>query len=268
MESKFVYTQALKKIGVTYIGTTTQSAKMMYSFNNGTETYCIYLAPFNMSGHLVCPKGQHCKDFCLNGSGHNKADILIRGEKHSIVNLARIKRTKTFFKDKDLFMQTIIHEITTAYNRAKRNGREFAVRLNGTSDISPLAFKYQGKNILEWFPNIQFYDYSKCFNRENVMNNYNNYDVTFSFDGYNWDKCEKALKNNGKVAVIFEGKLPTYYKGYKVIDANGYDMRYLDPKGTIMGLHYHTTANDYKSGKYVAPISPAIIKENDENCVY
>ncbi len=263
---KFVYKNALKEIGVSYVGSTTQSAKMMYSYNKGTETYCIYLAPFNMSGHLVCPKGQHCKDFCLNGSGHNKADILARGQKYSKTNQARIKKTKMFFKNKDLFMQTIIHEIEVAQKRANLNGREFAVRLNGTSDISPLAFKYQGKNILELFPNVQFYDYSKCFNREKVMNDYSNYDVTFSFDGYNWDKCEQALKRNCKVAVIFEKELPKYYKGYKVIDANGYDMRYLDEPGTIMGLHYHSTANDYKSGKYVAPLSKAIITANDIDC--
>ena len=35
-----------------------------------------------------------------------------------------------------------------------------------------------------------------------------------------------------------------------------------------MGLHYHPTANDYKSGKYIAPISKAIIKADNEYCEY
>jgi len=264
----FIYKNALKEIGVSYIGSTTQSAKMMYSFNNGTETYCIYLAPSDLSGRNVCGNGQHCREFCLNGSGHNKADILKRGIKESTINKARIKKTDALYKKRDLFMQTIIHEINTAYNRAKRNGREFAIRLNGTSDLSPLVFKYKGKNILEWFPNIQFYDYTKIPTRERLLRNYDNYDITFSFDGYNWDKCEKYLKKGGKVAVIFEGELPKKYMGYDVIDANGYDMRYLDPKGTIMGLHYHPTANDYKNGKYEAPTSKAIIRTDNEYCEY
>ena len=266
---KFIYKNALKEIGVTYVGATKQSAKMNYSYNNGTETYCIYLAPSTMSGRNVCPNSEHCKEFCLNGSGRNKSDILLRGEKHSNINVSRIKKTDAFYKQRDLFMQTIIHEINTAMKRAEKNGMEFSVRLNGTSDLSPLVFKYQGKNILEWFPNVQFYDYTKVPSRYKLLSKYKNYDLTFSFDGHNWDKCEEILNQGGKVAVIFENeKLPTAYKGYNVIDANGYDMRYLDPKGTIMGLHYHRTANDYKSGKYVKPVSKAIITIDDENCMW
>lgn len=263
---KFTYGNALKQMGVSYLGGTTHSAKMLYSYNSGTETYCLYLAPSTMSGRNVCPNSEYCKDFCLNGSGHNKSDILARGENGSKINIARINKTKAFFYQRELFVRTLIHEITTAQKRAIRNGREFAVRLNGTSDLSPLVFKYQGKNILEWFPNVQFYDYTKVPSRQNLLSRYKNYDITFSFDGHNWEECEKFLKKNGKVSVIFEKELPKFYKGYKVIDANGYDMRYLDEPGTIMGLHYHPTANDYKSGKYVAPQSKAIINANDIDC--
>lgn len=264
---RFIYKDALKEIGVTYLGTTTQNAKMVYSLNKGVETYCMHLAPSTMSGRNTCPNSEHCKEFCLNGAGRNKSDILLRGEEHSIINNARIKRTDAFYKKRDLFMQTLIHEIKTGYNRAKRNGRDFAVRLNGTSDLSPLVFKYKGKNILEWFPNIQFYDYTKVPTRERLLRKYKNYDITFSFDGHNWDKCEEFLKRGGKVAVIFEDEnMPKSYRNFKVIDASGYDMRFLDPKGTIMGLHYHRVANDYKSGKYEKPTSKAIITTDDTNC--
>lgn len=63
------------------------------------------------------------------------------------------------------------------------------------------------------------------------------------------------------------GKLPKKFKGYDVIDANGYDMRYLDPKRSIMGLHYHKTANDYKSGHFVAPNTPFVINLDKETDV-
>lgn len=265
----FIYKNALKEIGVTYLGTTTQNTKMVYSLNKGVESYCLHLAPATMSGRNTCCNSEHCKEFCLNGSGRNKGDILLRGEEHSIINQARIKRTDAFYKKRDLFMQTLIHEIQVAEKRAKKNGRGFAVRLNGTSDLSPLVFKYKGKNILEWFPNVQFYDYTKVPTRERLLRKYKNYDITFSFDGHNWDKCEEFLKRGGKVAVIFEEEnMPKMFRNYNVIDASGYDMRFLDPKSTIMGLHYHRTANDYKSGKYVAPISKAIIKSNDKDCVW
>lgn len=263
----FIYKNALETIGVTYLGTTTQNTKMVYSMNNGVESYCMHLAPSTMSGRNVCPNSEHCKDFCLNGSGRNKIDILVRGEEESIINNARIKRTDAFYKKRDLFMQTLIHEIDVAQKRAKKHGREFAVRLNGTSDLSPLVFKYKGKNILEWFPNVQFYDYTKVPTRFRMLRKYKNYDLTFSFDGYNWDKCEEILQQGGKVAVIFENhNMPKKFKGYNVIDANGYDMRYLDPGKTIMGLHYHSTANDYKNGKYEKPNAKGIILNTDNNC--
>ena len=264
----FSVKNALNEIGVTYLGGVKHSAKMRYSYNNGTETYCLYLAPSTLSGRNVCPNSEHCKDFCLNGAGRNKGDILHNGIEHSKINLSRIKKTNAFFKNRELFMQLLIHEIKLAQKRAKNNGHEFSIRLNGTSDLSPLLFKYNGKNILEMFPNVQFHDYTKVPNRQKLLSKYKNYDITLSFDGSNWEECEKFLKKGGKVAVIFDCELPKTYKGFNVINANGYDMRYLDPKGTIMGLHYHRTANDYKSGKYIAPVSEAIIQENNIYSVY
>ena len=61
--------------------------------------------------------------------------------------------------------------------------------------------------------------------------------------------------------------LPKQFRGYNVVDANGYDMRYLDPKGSIMGLHYHKTANDYKSGKFVKPNTSFVIDLDSETNV-
>ena len=263
------YIKALNEIGVSYLGNVAQSMKMRLSYENGTMTYCLYLAPWNMSGHNTCPKGQHCHEFCLNGSGQNKCDTLARGVEGSKINRSRIRKTNLFYNDRARFMEILTHEIASKKARAERLGYGFSVRLNGTSDLSPLAFKdpISGKNILELFPDVQFYDYTKVYNRIALMEKYPNYDLTFSYDGYNWDECEKFLQNGGKVAVVFyseNGTLPTEFKGYNVVDANGYDMRYLDPKGSIMGLHYHKTANDYKSGKFVKPNTPFVIDLDSE----
>lgn len=243
--SKLSMAKLYELANVSYIGSTTQSAKMNYSYNNGWETYCIYLAPSTMSGHQVCPNDKWCREFCLNGSGRNKGDILAHGFEHSKINISRIKKTKLFFENRELFMEIVIREITRFYNHAKKNNMGFAIRINGTSDLNIESFIYKGQNLLQSFPHIQFYDYTKCNGYLTIPNRYANYDITLSFNGYNWEKCEEYLKNGGKVAVVFNGHLPNTFKGYRVIDANGYDMRFLDPKGTIMGLHYHKTANDY-----------------------
>ena len=269
------YGKALKAAGFNYLGGLKKSAKMMKSYTHNVATYCVYLAPANMAGRTkkgtrinVCPMSQHCKELCLNSAGHNKADILSNGKeniKQSLINISRIKKTKLFYNDRDLYMDILIHEINRDRSYAERHGMEFSVRLNGTSDLSPEIMKKDGKNILEIFPDVQFYDYTKVYNRTKLMKFYPNYDITFSYDGYNWDQCEQFLNDGGKVAVVFDSEtMPKIYKGYKVIDANGYDMRYLDPKGCIMGLEFHPIAKDGKV-LYAKDIDDPFVVKTENN---
>lgn len=275
----FKYGKALNEVGVNYLGGVRHSAKMNYSYNKGTLTYCLYLAPSTMAyGYkTTCPNDKYCKDFCLNGAGRNKGDILHNGVKESNINISRIKKTKLFYENRDLFMQILIHEIKKAKKQAEAQKMEFSVRLNGTSDLSLLAFKYKGKCILEWFPNVQFYDYSKIFPRfkQFKKSNYKNYDITFSYNGHNWYECDEILKMGGKVAVVFESNvIPKTFNGYKVENGNEDDIRYLNSPSSIIYLHYHKTANDYvldektNKRKYVSPNTPFIIKKDDIRCTY
>jgi hypothetical protein len=269
------YGKALKQVGFNYLGGLKKSAKMMKSYTKNVATYCVYLAPATMAGRTkkgtrinVCPMSQHCKELCLNSAGHNKADILSNGKeniKQSLINISRIKKTKLFYNDRDTYMDILIHEINRDRSYAERHGMEFSVRLNGTSDLSPEIMKKDGKNILEIFPDVQFYDYTKVYNRTKLMKFYPNYDITFSYDGYNWDQCEQFLNDGGKVAVVFDSEtMPKTYKGYKVIDANGYDMRYLDPKGCIMGLEFHPIAKDGKV-LYAKDIDDPFVVKTENN---
>ena len=269
------YGKALKAVGFNYLGGLKKSAKMMKSYTHNVATYCVYLALANMAGRTkkgtrinVCPMSQHCKELCLNSAGHNKADILSNGKENvreSLINISRIKKTKLFYNDRDLYMDILIHEINRDRSYAERHGMEFSVRLNGTSDLSPEIMKKDGKNILEIFPDVQFYDYTKVYNRTKLMKFYPNYDITFSYDGYNWDQCEQFLNDGGKVAVVFDSEtMPKTYKGYKVIDANGYDMRYLDPKGCIMGLEFHPIAKDGKV-LYAKDIDDPFVVKTENN---
>ena len=261
----FNYTRTLRELGISYLGKHSQSMKMRLSEENGTVTYCLYLAPWNLSGYNVCPGGKHCSKFCLNGSGHNKSDIMARGVEQSIINRSRIKKTRLFYEHKDIFMQLVIHEINKTRRYAEARGMNFAVRLNGTSDISPEAFTYKGKNILQWFPDVQFYDYTKVFNRIKLVDKYENYYLVFSYDGHNIEKCLEALALGVNVAVVFANQemLPMRFAGFPVTSGNEYDMRYLDPDGHVVGLHYHTTAANYdKKGNYIEPDSDFVIRDS------
>ena len=263
---KFNYTRTLRELGIAYLGKHSQSMKMHLSEENGTVTYCLYLAPWNLSGYQVCPGGVHCHKFCLNGSGHNKSDILARGVELSKINQARAKRTRLFYENKNLFMQLLIHEIKKTQNYAIKHNMGFSVRLNGTSDLSPEAFVYRGKNILEWFPNVIFYDYTKVPNRFKLVDKYANYYLVFSYDGYNGAACREALAKGINVAVVFSNQemLPMKFAGYPVCDGNLFDMRYLDPAGHVVGLHYHVTAANYdKQGNYISPDDDFVIGDDN-----
>jgi hypothetical protein len=169
-------------------------------------------------------------------------------------------------------MALLCYELEKTRRMAINKGYTFSVRLNCTSDLSPLAFIVGNMNILDMYPDVQFYDYTKVPTRLELPKKYPNYDVTFSFDGYNWDTCLKALANRINIAVVFESKkVPTTFKAFSVIDMTKSDLRYRDNKGNIgyVGyLEYHRTANDYKTGKYVSPNTPFVIREDNINIVY
>jgi hypothetical protein len=58
------------------------------------------------------------------------------------------------------------------------------------------------------------------------------------------------LENGCRVAMVFN-KVPDEYMGYKVIDGDQYDMRYLDDKNVIVGLKYKRVRNKLTENKFV-----------------
>lgn len=263
MEKKFCYKKALEQAGFSYLGNHAHSMKVRLSEEKGVVTYCVYLAPADLSGYNVCPNHKFCKKFCLNGSGHNKIDILSGLNR---IEQARIRKSRLFFENRELFMQILVHEIRKCKRFAEKKGAGFAVRLNGTSDLNPEDFVLNGQNVLEIFPEVQFYDYTKVFRRVYLMDKYPNYDVTYSYSGHNAGLCEKFLSKGGKVAVVFAHDIPDKFLGYPTFDANAYDMRYIDPKAHVMALHYHKTANDYVGGKFIEPDTAFVVKSDDSRC--
>lgn len=261
-------TALYKLCGFSYLGGIATSAKMKMSYRHNVATYCIYLAPADMSGYNVCPNNKYCRQFCLNASGHNKADILAHGIEESKTNKARIRKTRLFYENREVFMTIMVMEILKGIEYAKKHNMEFAVRINGTSDLSPELFKYNGVCILDLFPNVQFYDYTKVYNRIKLMSKYKNYDLTLSYNGFNWNDCERFMNEGGRAAVVFEGELPKAFKHYRVIDGNTYDMRYMDDNGVIVGLHYHPVASDFVNGHYVSPNTPFVIRQDNPNSVF
>lgn len=232
--------QARRETGLSYLSSLSMTVKHKKSLKYGELTLSLYFAPAKMSGYEVCPgRNAECTRLCLNQSGKNIGPQKERGD---FINQSRITKTRLFFQHRDFFMDWLIAEIESAKAKAVRMTYKLSIRLNNTSDISPEEFTRNGKNILELYPDIQFYEYTKVPSRIKLMNRYPNYDVTFSYTGYNWDTCEEMLNKKIRVAVVFKN-VPKQWKGYPVIDGDEYDMRYKDDGSAIVGLKYKVNRN-------------------------
>jgi hypothetical protein len=236
--------QAKKDTGLSYIGGVNLSAKMLHSKKESHQyTYIIYLAPAKESGYQVCPNAtKECKMGCLATSGH--AGMELQAGTDRIKN-ARIKKTRLFFEHNEFFMEWVIEEIKKARAKAQKDGFYFSVRLNGTSDIDWQNAMFKGYNLFQIFPDVQFYDYTKSVKK--YVNKPDNYHLTFSYTGRNWDKCKALLEDGNNVAIVFNVKseklLPAMYKGYKVINGDLTDYRINDAKGIIVGLKWKRIGN-------------------------
>ena len=213
----------------------------------GVMSAPLHLAPAKLSGYEVCAKRTTgCTDACLHTAG-NPAHMAGKTR-------ARIARTKLYFEDRAFFMSALISEIAALESKAQRAGMICGVRLNATSDIpfERVKIKHLGKtysNIMELFPDVQFYDYTKRPNRRNLPPNYH---LTFSLAEDNDIDALQALKNSINVAAVFRTKrghaLPKVFMNRPVIDGDLHDYRPFDQSGVIVGLRAKGQAMADQSG--------------------
>ena len=261
------YAKTIKEVGVSYLGAVAQSAKLRHSLYHKVSTYGIYLASADLSGFNVCPNSEYCKDNCLNGSGHNMVDRL---SKKGSIDRSRTIKTRLLFANKEVFMRIMIHEIEKERKKAENNGTFFSIRLNCTSDINPIAFTLNGKNILEIFPDIQFYDYTKVLNRIALAKKYSNYDITWSIGGSekNREIGLELLKNGGRVAVVYgENDMPKTWYGYECCNGDETDYRPSDI-APVCALKFKKTANNYVNGKFTLPNIAFILTRENKNAIW
>lgn len=210
---------------------TTQNAKTSKGEDLGYLTGILYLAPSNIvKGINVCPlASKGCRKSCLYYSG--------RGRFSSVQN-ARIAKTELFRDDINLFMQSLVYSIKIVERKAKREGLKPCIRLNGTSDISyEKITDSNGLTIFDYFPNVQFYDYTKDYRR--LHNNMpNNYHLTYSYSEskYHQQKARIAKMMGYNVAVVFSGMIPPIFWNKKTIDGTTHDLRFLDKSDVVVGL--------------------------------
>jgi hypothetical protein len=212
----------------------TANPKIQKGTKMGYLSFILHLAPADVSGYNTCPKATPgCKAACLNTAG--RGGMFKKGATTNMIQEARKRKTRLFFEDRETFMEYLEQDINKAIRFAQRKGLTPVFRLNGTSDISWEKYKLKGsdKNVFEMFPNVQFYDYTKVPKRK--VEGIDNYHLTFSQADGNGKDADWAISKNMNVTVVFD-KIPAEYKGKPVFNADDTDLRFLDPKGVVLGL--------------------------------
>ncbi len=210
---------------------TTNNKKTIKGEKLGYLTYILFMSPFtaNSKGINVCSHATAgCAASCLVGSGF--------GGMYTNVAEGRKNKTEYFLQNRKGFLEQLDFEIGRAI-RLNAGKAIVTIRLNGTSDLPFEKFKVRdNKNLFELYPNVQFYDYTKNYLRfDKVLPS--NYHLTFSKSESNGTKAMEILERGFNVAMVFD-KTPKEYNGFKVVDGDESDLRFLDEKGVIVGLRY------------------------------
>tara|TARA_R110000868_G_scaffold91323_1_gene253346 strand:- start:1608 stop:2357 length:750 start_codon:yes stop_codon:yes gene_type:complete len=230
------------------------NAKTSKNTKYGYLTGIQYLSPYNTSGVNLCPMAEKagCIKSCLYYSGRGK---------FKNVQQARLNRTKLYLTNQPEYFNQLITEIQALIKKAAKRELSPLIRLNGTSDIrwENIGFTFEDtyyRNIFEFFPNVQFMDYTKIPNRvdsKNGLNNWpSNYDLTFSYSGapafkkYN----QRAIDKGVRIAVVFDKveTIPLQFHGRKVLGGDDNDLTFTKPKGSILALYAKGAKAEIQAG--------------------
>ena len=221
----------------------TANPKIQKGTKLGYLSFILHLAPADLSGRETCPKRTAgCTAACLNTAG--RGGMFKRGETTNVIQKARIRKTVQYFEQREQFLLDLEADIRKGIKMAAKLGLKPAFRLNGTSDLSVEKW-----GIIEKFPQVQFYDYTKVLGRK--VAHLPNYHLTFSKADGNDADVAKALAQGMSVVAVYD-QIPE-----GVPSADETDLRFLDPKGTMLGLKAKGRAKKDLSG-FVIRIKEAV----------
>ena len=189
-----------------------------------------YLKPFKTmfkgKVHNLCAMAEtaKCHEGCLFTAGRGAMNAVQRG---------RERKTMLLLSDPVAFYDALYKDIETFQRRCLKNMITPCIRLGGTDD------KGDGIRIAKMFPLSQFYDYTKVVKRAYTKLP-DNYHITLSYSEADMKYADEVVmavvKTGVNMAVVFRDKLPDTFRGLQVIDGDKDDLRFLDPKGVVVGL--------------------------------
>jgi hypothetical protein len=230
------------------------NAKTVKGQKLGFLTAILYLAPYLSSGRNVCPMADiaQCHEGCLNTAGRGgiaKRGALIATDggmlPDNTIQRARLARTAMYWDDRTGFIHQLAREIAAFIKKAERLNLTPVVRLNGTSDIQwergheVLWNDWIHDSMMDAFPDVQFYDYTKLparFARKLPAN----YHLTLSNSEANRGYARKVQnahrKHNASVVSVASKDVYAAMLEMGGVDGDANDLRFLDPAGSMVWL--------------------------------
>lgn len=189
-----------------------------------------------MPDAVLCPgsKAAGCREGCLESAGRGAM---------SNVSAGRQARTDYWHADRAGFLDQLRRELRAFVNTCQRQGVRPVARLNVLSDIA-----WEEHGIPQEFPEILFYDYTKRAAR--LGKTPENYQLLFSYSGREQygKQVEKAEQSSAPMAVVFNGPMPEFFRGRKVIDGDASDLVNTYAGRVVVGLKAKGKAKADRSG--------------------
>jgi hypothetical protein len=204
----------------------------------------------------TCPQSGICEDLCLGETSGQNLLYGGEGQWRSGPRLSQYLKTEALVVNPEAFAIAMIKQIESFRKAARELGYHPAIRLNVTSDFNPATFE----NIINMFPDVTFYDYTKLDTKPIAPNHHLTYSSTGASQVVgnttilnkfsNWDRMvDKILPSGRNVAMAFTSRsaMPKFVqdertgKTFEVWNGDEYDARFLDPvkesgDGLIIGL--------------------------------
>jgi hypothetical protein len=142
-------------------------------------------------------------------------------------------------------------EVAKHQERAAKEGLHAAVRPNGLSDRE---WEYLIPTTFRDFPDVTFYDYTKCLARAQtalyVRFFPSNYTLVYSWSEKSDERAVRDyLADGGRVAMVFSGELPEMRLGFPVLDGDAHDFLPAWRRRCIVGLK---AKGSLKRGKWAS----------------
>lgn len=243
--------KSLPKGGMHLLGTSSKVKK-------GSEGFLVAVQYLSgaLSHAILCPESTvACRATCLGRKSGRLAHA-------KVGDAPQAWRTVLLIGGPGFYRELLRLNVRSHVAKARREGLISAIRLDGASDQA-LAQRFMPMLRTEGVDHL--WDYTKRIGHAwNTLPD-PHHDVTLSypgdrFAGGSFDQWAKFVAAGGRLAVVSSEPRPDTWRGFPTVDGDSSDLRFLDPRGTIVWL---TVKGDKRNARRAASLGFTVSGSGD-----